>query len=240
MNVGWRDAVWGERRVPAGDCDAKGAAMATVVETRQADEAGLAAYLSHVKQRRSIRKLTSGPLSDETIRGILEAGRWSPSSSNTQPTRMVVLRERNAAFWDFVAETLPKKLSGERLERALARLPGYRAGVFTIIFYEDTTIASNVPAGSNPQTWRDFAVQALGIAQANVWNAIAAAGLAASNQHINLQMEEELRAFLGVPETWRSYSIFPVGYAAETPTTGVRHPHEHVIFYEHGPEGSEP
>jgi uncharacterized protein len=71
-----------------------------------------------------------------------------------------------------------------------------------------------------------------------VWNAIASAGLAASNQHINLQMQEELRTFLGVPDTWESYSMFPVGYPAETPPEGVRHPHEQVIFYEHGPSSS--
>lgn len=207
-----------------------------VSDTRvQVDDSELQTYLDHILKRRSIRKLASGPISDQTIQRILEAGRWSPSSGNTQPTRIVVVKERNAEFWDFIETTLKKKLQGEQLQRALARLSGYRSGVFTLVFYEDTTIANNPPPGLNAEVWRNFGTQALGMAQVNIWNAIAAAGLAASNQHINLQMEEELREFLGVPATWKSYSIFPVGYADETPMEGNRRSPEEIIFYESGP-----
>ena len=201
----------------------------------QPDQTGLQTYLGHVLTRRSIRKLTSGPVTDEVIRNILEAGRWSPSSNNSQPARIVVIKERNAEFWDFVANTLRQKLQGEQLERTLNRIAGYRSGIFTIVFFEDTDISNNSPFPGGEEIWKNFAAQALGIIQANVWNAIAAAGLAASNQHINLQIEDELRDFLGVPATWKSYSIFPVGYADETPAEGSRHAHEDVIFYEHGP-----
>jgi uncharacterized protein len=205
--------------------------IAITDETLQPDYEGLQTYLDHVQKRRSIRKLIHGPVSDETIRTILEAGRWSPSAGNSQPARIVVLKERNVEFWDFIENTLKKKLEGEQLERALNRIPGYRSGVFSLVFYEDTTIANNSPSALT-EMMKNFAAQALGIVQANVWNAIAAAGLAASNQHINLQIEEELREFLGVPETWKSYSIFPVGYADETPAEGSRRTHEEVVFYE--------
>ncbi|GCE11596.1 nitroreductase family protein [Tengunoibacter tsumagoiensis] len=201
----------------------------------QVDQAGLDSYLNHVLKRRSIRKLTAGPVSDETIRAIAEAGRWSASSGNSQPARIVILKERNTDFWNFVEQTLSTKLQGEQLERAIARLAGYRSGVFTIVVYEDTTISHNPPAGFNPELWKNFAAQALGIFQANLWNAISAAGLGASNQHINFQIEEELRSFLHVPETWQSYCILPVGFPAETPAEGSRHPHEKVVFYENGP-----
>jgi predicted oxidoreductase (fatty acid repression mutant protein) len=201
----------------------------------QPDHAGLQTYLSHIQRRRSVRKLTSGPVTDEMIRNILEAGRWSPSSNNSQPARIVVIKERQAEFWDFIANTLQQKLQGDQLDRALSRIPGYRSGIFTLVFYEDTTISNNPPFPGGAELWKNFATQALGIVQANVWNAIAAAGLAASNQHINLQIEDELRDFLDVPATWKSYAIFPVGYADETPAEGSRHAHEDVIFYEHGP-----
>lgn len=208
--------------------------MATAI-TPDLMQAGAASFLDAVKRRRSIRKLTGGPLSEETIRTILEAGRWSPSSGNTQPARMVVLRERHVALWDFIEAALADKLPADSYERAKNRISGYRPGLFSIVFYEDTTVANNPPQGSNLETWRSFATQAMGMTQINVWNAIAAAGLAASNQHVNLQIEEELRAFLGVPDTWKSYSIFPVGYADETPADKGRLPHEQVIFYEQGP-----
>lgn len=209
--------------------------LATTEELQQSDNTGLQTYLNVVLKRRSIRKLTSGPITDEVIRHILEAGRWSPSSGNSQPARIVVIKERQNEFWDFVANTLQQKLQGDQLERALNRIPGYRSGIFTLLFYEDTTISNNPPLPGGAEVWKNFAAQAMGIVQANVWNAIAAAGLAASNQHINLQIEDELRDFLGVPATWKSYSMFPVGYANETPVEGSRHAHESIIFYEHGP-----
>ena len=56
-------------------------------ETLQPDHAGLQSYLGHAQKRRSIRKLKQGPVSDETIRGILEAGRWSPSANQSQAVR---------------------------------------------------------------------------------------------------------------------------------------------------------
>lgn len=204
-------------------------------EGLRVDQAGADAYLKHVQGRRSIRKLAYGPVSDETIRTILEAGRWSPSSGNTQPVRIVLLKERHKEFWDFVEQTFRAKLQGEQLDRALNRLPGYRAGVFTLVFYEDTTVANSPSPWQNAKTSKSFAIQAMGITQANVWNAISAAGLATSSQHINLQMEEELRDFLSVPATWESYSIFPVGYSAETLAAGTRREHEEIVFYEHGP-----
>jgi len=194
-------------------------------------------YLDYIKQRRSIRTLQHGDVSEARIRHIVEAARWSPSSFNSQPVRLVVLKGRHGEFWDFVEAQLRAKLTGDQLTRATSRLPGYRAGVFTILFFEDTTVAANTPPGAAPEVWKSFAVQAMGIAQANVWNAVAAAGLATSNQHINYQIgDEALRAFLGLPETWVSYCVFPVGYANETPAEGTRKPHEAVAYYEYGPE----
>jgi predicted oxidoreductase (fatty acid repression mutant protein) len=209
--------------------------LTTTDEILQPDHSGLQTYLDHVLKRRSIRKLMTGPITDEVIYKILEAGRWSPSSNNSQPARIVVIKERQAEFWDFVAGALRQKLQGDQLERALSRIVGYRSGLFTLVFYEDTTVSNNPPSPAAAEMWKNFAAQAMGIIQANVWNAIAAAGLAASNQHINFQIEDELRAFLDVPAAWKSYSIFPVGYADETPAAGSRHAHEDVIFYERGP-----
>ena len=209
--------------------------ITTKDEALQPDYAELQSYLNYVQKRRSIRKLKNGPVSDETIRSIVEAGRWSPSSGNSQPTRIVVVKERHAELWDFIENTLKQKLQGDQLQRALSRLPGYRSGAFTLVFYEDSVVADKAPFPGGLAVWQNFSAQALGIAQANVWNAITAAGLAASNQHMNMQIEEELREFLNVPTTWRSYSIFPVGYADEVPTEGTRHPHEEIAFYEQGP-----
>ncbi len=43
-------------------------------------------------ERRSIRKFTDEPVSNEAITAILEAGRWAPSGLNNQPWRFLVVK----------------------------------------------------------------------------------------------------------------------------------------------------
>jgi len=46
-----------------------------------------------IKNRRSVRRFTFDPVSDEKIEAILEAGRWAPSWGNSQCWRFVVVRD---------------------------------------------------------------------------------------------------------------------------------------------------
>jgi len=42
-----------------------------------------------IKQRWSPRCFSEKPISEETVKSLLEAGRWAPSSSNQQPWRII-------------------------------------------------------------------------------------------------------------------------------------------------------
>ncbi|MFQ5821659.1 MAG: nitroreductase family protein [Candidatus Heimdallarchaeota archaeon] len=57
-------------------------------------------------ERRSIRKYSTKPVSDDLIMQVLEAGRWAPSSDNSQPWEFIVIRDQNTrnrlselSFW---------------------------------------------------------------------------------------------------------------------------------------------
>ncbi len=54
--------------------------------------------LNAIRDRRSIRKYTGDPVSDDAVRAILEAGRWAPSGMNNQPFRFLVLRKSDPRF----------------------------------------------------------------------------------------------------------------------------------------------
>ncbi|MFP4588482.1 MAG: nitroreductase family protein [Candidatus Acetothermia bacterium] len=43
--------------------------------------------------RRSVRKFTEEPVTDQQLEKILDAGRWAPSGKNTQPWSFVVVRD---------------------------------------------------------------------------------------------------------------------------------------------------
>lgn len=51
--------------------------------------------LNALHERRSIRKYTDEPVSTESIRTILEAGRWAPSGLNNQPWRFLVVQKND-------------------------------------------------------------------------------------------------------------------------------------------------
>jgi nitroreductase len=47
-----------------------------------------------IRTRRTIREFKTDPVPDEVVYKILQAGRWSPSSSNSQPWHFIVIKER--------------------------------------------------------------------------------------------------------------------------------------------------
>jgi len=51
-------------------------------------------FIENMYSRRSIRKFTDEPVSEELLFKILEAGRLSPSATNTQPWHFIVARDR--------------------------------------------------------------------------------------------------------------------------------------------------
>ncbi len=49
--------------------------------------------ITAIKARRSIRKYETRKIDDETIRLILDAGRWAPSGLNNQPWRFMIIAD---------------------------------------------------------------------------------------------------------------------------------------------------
>jgi len=50
-------------------------------------------FLELVKKRRSIRQFKPNPIPDEYIDKIIEAARWAPSASNSQPWEFIVIKK---------------------------------------------------------------------------------------------------------------------------------------------------
>ncbi|PON11682.1 nitroreductase [Candidatus Entotheonella serta] len=48
-----------------------------------------------IRTRRTVREFKPDPVPDAIVHKLLQAGRWAPSSSNTQPWHFVVVRNRD-------------------------------------------------------------------------------------------------------------------------------------------------
>lgn len=63
-------------------------------------------YLNHLKSRRSIRNFTDEPVTEEEIKMILEAGRFSPTGGNRQNVSYYISRNNVAEFRDLLMNEL--------------------------------------------------------------------------------------------------------------------------------------
>ena len=53
----------------------------------------MADILDLISSRRSIRRFTDAPVSDELVNKLIEAARWAPSGENEQPWKLIVVRD---------------------------------------------------------------------------------------------------------------------------------------------------
>ena len=98
------------------------------------------ALQSVFQNRRSIRRLQDGPFSLEMQRRVLEAVRLTPAAYNLPPWRLVLVHEHREESWQQIETAFRDQLSGDRLERNLGRLEGFRPGVALALLYEDLRV----------------------------------------------------------------------------------------------------
>jgi predicted oxidoreductase (fatty acid repression mutant protein) len=194
-----------------------------------------AGLLATMTQRRTVKRLRSGPLSEAALDRVLAAVRLTPAAFNRPPWHLIVLRERQAAFWEMVAGTIAERLAGDRRARYLARVEGFRAGVVTALVYEDLAARDALQAAWDVtvEQARSYAEQGLGMVQLALWLALTAEGLATSLQHLEWLIEDRAAAFLDLPPArYRLVATMPIGYAAELPPPSERSARDGTISYD--------
>ncbi|HEY74709.1 MAG TPA: nitroreductase family protein [Thermoflexia bacterium] len=143
-----------------------------------------------IKKRRSIRKYTDEPVSDEEIRTMLEAAMAAPSANNSQPWEFVVVRDAD-------------------LRRQLAQThpwSGMCAGapvVFVVCAHESRS--SHWVEDASAAT-ENLLLAAAGLDLGAVWVGI----------YPNQEREAHVRKVLGIPDDVRVLCLVPVGHPAES------------------------
>lgn len=188
---------------------------AALIDQLAAD--GFSALLAN---RRSIRKLADGPFPSEVQERIEEAVRLTPSAYNVPSFHVLLVREARAEFWAEVEAGFRAGLDGERLERYLQRLDGFRDGVAAIAIYENREAVPALRDAWNlsDQVAQSFSCQSLGMLQLSIWLALTAEGLVTSLQHWDWLIADRLERFFELPAgKYKLTAVLPVGYPAESP-----------------------
>jgi len=148
-----------------------------------------------IASRRDVREFARRPVADSDLEQILEAGRRSPSSRNTQP-------------WDFVVVTDPQQVAG----LAKAATGGGGPAPPPVI------IALIAPGGER----RQRALYDLG--QVTMSIMLAAAGLGIGSGHASVTDQDLARQVLGFPEDRSCPFLITLGYPAGRPLAPIRQP----------------
>ena len=165
-------------------------------------------FLDQIKKRRSIyvigKNVQLKPAQIETI--IREAVKQSPSSFNSQTSRVVTLfGESHDKFWNIVLETLRKIVPADAFQGTHDKINSFKAGYATVLFYEDQDVVKGLQAqfplyADNFPVWSEHSTA---IAQFAVWTALAEQNIGASLQHYNPIVDEEVAATFDIPANWK-------------------------------------
>ena len=150
--------------------------------------------LNTIKSRRTIRRFKPEPVEEETLRVILEAGRWAPSFSNLQPWRFIIVRD----------EKLKTALDKAAKESVLHL--GIHEAPVVILVCVDRRIDPLHAIEAGAAATQNMALAAhslnLGTGWIGIWGT---------------EAEAAAQRLLGLPETVRVVSLLPIGVPAETP-----------------------
>jgi len=149
--------------------------------------------LQAIKDRRSIRKYTPEPVSEEQVTQILEAGRWAPSRGNSQPWKFVVLND-------------------EQIRKELA--DAIPTGKFLAQAPQGIAVVVNPKSSKHPEQEAAAAIQ-------NMLLAAHALGLGTCWISIHgTDCEEKAKQLLLIPEEELCVSVVSIGHPAEIPEKG--------------------
>jgi len=142
--------------------------------------------------RRSIRKYTSQPVSQEVIKELLQAAMSAPSAGNEQPWHFIVIDDRQ------ILNEIPKYHPYSKM-------------------LKEAPVAILVAGDVNLEKYKGFWVQDCSAATQNILIAAQAKGLGAVWLGI-YPLEDRVKAIrqlLGIPENVIPLSLVSIGYPAE-------------------------
>ena len=161
-----------------------------------------------ISGRRSIRAYKDIEVEEDKISKIIEAGRLSPSASNRQEWKFVIVRNKDSKG---------KIAKAAYDQNFIAEAPA-------VIVACATESKAVMPCGQNAYT--------VDLSIAVSYMILAAHELGLGTCWIGAFKEEEVKAVLGIPEHIRVVALFPVGYPNQNPTSRPRKSIDQVVCIE--------
>ena len=171
-----------------------------------------------VKNRRSVRKLKSEPVSNNLLNTVLEAGRWAPSWANTQCWKFVVVQD--ALVRGKVAETISPGNPGTD---AIKNAP-------VIIAICGELERAGYKRGTPMTDKGDWYMFDTALAAQNMM--LTAHSLGLGTVAIGYFDASKAANILGLPSNARVVLLLPLGYPIKEPTATPRKELTEIVAYD--------
>ena len=187
-----------------------------------------------IESRRSIRRYKPNPVPREVLLRIVEAGRWAPSSANSQPWDVVVVQDPTTK--DMIQESVKHCITRIKELRDfpfLSTFTGHymlEAPVQLVVCGDPRFSYVSMMHAVDPDVERWAMWGSVSMAVQNMLLAAHAAGLA-SVAFTNF-MPEEVKKILDIPDPLKVVCILPLGYANEQRAATPRRPLEDFVHWE--------
>lgn len=176
--------------------------------------------INEIRTRRSIRKYTDRPVSEETVAQILESARLAPSGSNTQPWHFIVVRSE---------ETRRKLAEVSHKQAWMVSAPVFIVCIADICARIGVGGAVSVDEKS-PQFELKQAIRDTSIAVEHM--VLEAESLGLSTCWVAWFEQKDVRPVLNIPPDKYVLNILTVGYRDEKPNARPRKKLDAIVHYE--------
>ena len=182
-----------------------------------------------IHTQRSVRHFSTQPVHEEIVEAILEAAIRAPSAGNRQPWHFIVIRDREAKrrlgqwyldSWRHMVAAIGEASSSE----------SYRSGGDLARQMEDIPVLILACVNQGASTMGSSIYPAV----QNLMLAARGLGLGTVLTTNHMRFEQEVKAFLGIPEDVDTAALIPLGYPAEGVRFGGsrRKPLTEVVSYD--------
>ena len=160
------------------------------------------------EKRRSIYALSNKlPVSNDEIVELVEhAVLHTPSSFNSQSTRVVVLfGDDHHKLWQITEDTLRGMVDNEEQFAATKqKIAGFKAGAGTVMFFEDHSVVRDMQAAAPlyADKFPIWAHQTNAMHQYIIWTVLASINVGANLQHYNPIIDKEVASTWNIDEHW--------------------------------------
>ncbi len=173
-------------------------------------------YYEALKKRRSHRDVKpESPIGDQRIEEILaHALKHTPTAFNAQGGRIVLTTgKHHDNVWQIVEDALREVVPEGKWEGTEKKIATFKDSYGTVLFFNDESVLKEQQE-KMPLYADKFALwaeQSLGMLQHVVWTSFAVEGIGASLQHYNPLIDDSIREYFNLDESWKLSAQMPFG-----------------------------